>query len=74
LAHRRAVMGLWLVLLVAGGVAAGRVTTVVRALLVPAPVALLGRWNWWLPGRLGAWSARRGPAGADPAVAPVAGD
>jgi len=26
--------------------------TVVRALLVPALVALLGQWNWWLPGRL----------------------
>jgi putative drug exporter of the RND superfamily len=24
--------------------------TVVRGLLVPALVALLGRWNWWLPG------------------------
>jgi RND superfamily putative drug exporter len=23
--------------------------TVVRALLVPALVSLLGRWNWWLP-------------------------
>jgi 8-oxo-dGTP pyrophosphatase MutT (NUDIX family) len=23
--------------------------TVVRALLVPATVSLLGRWNWWLP-------------------------
>jgi RND superfamily putative drug exporter len=23
--------------------------TIVRALLVPATVALLGRWNWWLP-------------------------
>jgi putative drug exporter of the RND superfamily len=23
--------------------------TVIRALLVPAAVALLGRWNWWLP-------------------------
>jgi uncharacterized membrane protein YdfJ with MMPL/SSD domain len=23
--------------------------TVLRALLVPALVALLGRWNWWLP-------------------------
>jgi RND superfamily putative drug exporter len=23
--------------------------TVVRALLLPALVALLGRWNWWLP-------------------------
>ncbi len=24
--------------------------TVVRALLVPALVSLLGRWNWWVPG------------------------
>jgi hypothetical protein len=24
----------------------------VRALLVPATVALFGRWNWWLPGPL----------------------
>jgi uncharacterized membrane protein YdfJ with MMPL/SSD domain len=23
--------------------------TVVRALLVPATMRLLGRWNWWLP-------------------------
>jgi RND superfamily putative drug exporter len=28
--------------------------TVVRALLVPALVSLLGRWNWWLP----SWAAR----------------
>ena len=27
--------------------------TVVRALLVPATMRLLGRWNWWLPGPLG---------------------
>jgi RND superfamily putative drug exporter len=26
--------------------------TVVRALLVPATMRLLGRWNWWLPVRL----------------------
>jgi RND superfamily putative drug exporter len=26
--------------------------TVVRALLVPATMRLLGRWNWWLPGVL----------------------
>ncbi|XVX19901.1 MMPL family transporter [Actinomycetota bacterium] len=24
--------------------------TVVRGLLVPATMKLLGRWNWWLPG------------------------
>jgi RND superfamily putative drug exporter len=28
--------------------------TILRALLVPALVALLGRWNWWLP----LWAAR----------------
>jgi RND superfamily putative drug exporter len=32
--------------------------TVVRALLVPATMRLLGRWNWWLPG----FVARRLPA------------
>jgi RND superfamily putative drug exporter len=26
--------------------------TVVRALLVPAAMAVLGRWNWWLPTRI----------------------
>lgn len=25
--------------------------TVVRAVLVPSAMAVLGRWNWWLPGR-----------------------
>jgi RND superfamily putative drug exporter len=32
---------------------------VVRARLVPSLVALLGRWNWWMPGRFVAWSGRR---------------
>jgi RND superfamily putative drug exporter len=27
---------------------------VIRALLVPALVTLMGRWNWWLP----EWAAR----------------
>jgi len=26
--------------------------TIVRALLVPSLMALFGRWNWWLPGRV----------------------
>ncbi len=26
-------------------------STVIRLLLVPATMRLLGRWNWWLPGR-----------------------
>ncbi|MFI6531347.1 MMPL family transporter [Nonomuraea sp. NPDC050547] len=28
--------------------------TLIRAVLVPAAVAMMGRWNWWLPG----WAAR----------------
>jgi RND superfamily putative drug exporter len=37
----------------ATGLAAGILldATVIRALLVPAVVSLLGRWNWWLPAR-----------------------
>ena len=33
------------------GLAAGIIfdATVIRALLVPAVMALMGRWNWWLP-------------------------
>jgi RND superfamily putative drug exporter len=36
------------------GLAAGILldATVVRMLLVPALVVLLGRWNWWLPAPL----------------------
>ncbi len=38
------------------GLAAGIIfdATVIRALLVPALMRLLGRWNWWLP----SWAAR----------------
>jgi RND superfamily putative drug exporter len=39
--------------------------TVVRALLVPALLTLLGRWNWWPP----AWAARRPQAQPSPADA-----
>jgi RND superfamily putative drug exporter len=37
--------------MIATGLGAGIIldATVIRALLVPAAVALLGRWNWWLP-------------------------
>jgi RND superfamily putative drug exporter len=35
--------------------------TVVRALLVPATMRLLGHWNWWMPARLERWMARRLP-------------
>jgi RND superfamily putative drug exporter len=42
--------------------------TLVRLVLVPATMQLMGRWNWWLPG----WLDRRLPdlgfeqAGDDP--------
>lgn len=46
---------------------------VVRSLVVPASVALLGRWNWWLPRALarplriplGPASAPDAPRGSD---------
>jgi len=34
--------------------------TVVRALLVPATMRLLGRANWWAPGPLARWWQRHG--------------
>jgi trehalose monomycolate/heme transporter len=34
--------------------------TVVRALLVPATMKLLGRWNWWAPAPMLRWWDRRG--------------
>ena len=34
--------------------------TVVRALLVPATMKLLGRWNWWAPRPLARWWERYG--------------
>ena len=43
--------------------------TIVRGLLVPATMRLMGRWNWWAPApvkgvvdRLGLGHARPGPA------------
>jgi RND superfamily putative drug exporter len=35
--------------------------TVVRALLVPATMRLLGRWNWWAPAALGGGRPRGAP-------------
>ena len=34
--------------------------TIVRALLVPASMRLLGRWNWWAPGPLARFWDRHG--------------
>jgi RND superfamily putative drug exporter len=52
------------------GLAAGIIfdATVIRALLVPALMRLLGDWNWWLPGRLArALLVRAEPAPGEPA-------
>jgi RND superfamily putative drug exporter len=42
--------------MLATGLAAGIIldATVIRALIVPAVISLMGRWNWWLP----RWPAR----------------
>ena len=40
----------------------------IRALLVPSLMQLMGRWNWWLPG----WAAnvlRTRPSPLEPATA-----
>ncbi len=34
--------------------------TIVRALLVPATMKLLGRWNWWAPAPMARWWDRHG--------------
>jgi RND superfamily putative drug exporter len=56
---------------VATGLGAGILldATLVRALLVPALIALFGRWNWWVP----AWLARalRMPVALPASSAPV---
>jgi RND superfamily putative drug exporter len=46
--------------------------TVIRALIVPAVVNLMGRWNWWLP----RWPARilRVAPSLPPRAAPAEGD
>jgi len=36
--------------------------TIVRALVVPSTMRLLGRWNWWMPARLERWVSSRLPA------------
>jgi RND superfamily putative drug exporter len=40
------------------GIAVVLDATIVRALLVPATMRLLGRWNWWAPAPLVRWRAR----------------
>jgi RND superfamily putative drug exporter len=58
--------------MIATGLAVGILidAVIVRTLLVPALVAIMGRWNWWMPGglarllRLSPTTAARDPAGA----------
>lgn len=45
---------------------------IVRSLLVPALVGVLGRWNWWLPGWL-ASILRVEPSPLQPAKVAVVG-
>jgi RND superfamily putative drug exporter len=44
--------------------------TVVRALLVPALMAVFGRWNWWLPASV-ARIARVSPSPLAPSATPA---
>jgi RND superfamily putative drug exporter len=47
------------------GIAIVMDATVIRALLVPATMRLLGDWNWWAPGPLKRlWERVRLPASA----------
>jgi RND superfamily putative drug exporter len=36
------------------------VATIIRVLVVPATMGLMGRWNWWAPGFLGRFVNRLG--------------
>ena len=42
--------------------------TIVRAMLVPATMRLLGDWNWWAPGPLRRWQNRYGWKESDDAA------
>ena len=45
--------------------------TLVRALLVPATMRLLGRWNWWAPAPMARWWERHGIRESDDVVPPA---
>jgi RND superfamily putative drug exporter len=52
--------------------------TIIRVLLVPATMRLMGRWNWWAPGPLGRLADRLGFSHVeedveDPSAAPGSG-
>jgi len=47
--------------------------TIVRVLLVPATMRLLGRWNWWAPGIMGRFADRLGFSHVEDEVQPPVG-
>ena len=47
--------------------------TIVRCVLVPATMTLLGRWNWWAPGPLRRLHARFGLAESEAGLGTAGG-
>ena len=48
--------------------------TIVRILLVPATMRLLGKWNWWAPGPLARFADRLGFSHAEDEATVPTGD
>ena len=48
--------------------------TIIRVLLVPATMRLMGRWNWWAPGVLGRLADRLGFSHVEDEPGPVVED
>ena len=48
--------------------------TIIRVLLVPATMRLMGRWNWWAPGFLGRFVDRLGFSHVEDDLPPVTAD
>ena len=48
--------------------------TIIRVLLVPATMRLMGSWNWWAPGILGRFADRLGFSHVEDEVTPVVPD
>jgi uncharacterized membrane protein YdfJ with MMPL/SSD domain len=46
--------------------------TIIRVLLVPATMRLMGRWNWWAPGVLGRFADRLGFSHVEDEEPPIA--
>ena len=55
------------------GLAAGIIfdATVIRAVLVPSIMRLIGRWNWWLPTPVARFLLLPRPAVPEPAPEPA---